>query len=158
MLTDKIAIHVRALKSFKDQLGKSRKYGEEYLITLEDMESYIPDVYEKAVNVVYITTLTSRQYCVILNPMGEDGKLQLGHKKLIKGEKSFFLQPGEELENGIQDIYVLGDDEGLVLRALEKHVDNSVEPSVARQPGDKWMLKGRMMAIAKFHSDAEEIQ
>ena len=142
ILTDKMAIHVRALKSFKDQLGKSRKNGEEYLITLDDMESYIPDVYEEALTVVYITTLTSRQYCVVLNPIGNDGKPQLGHKKLIKGEKSFFLQPGEELENGIQDVFVLGDDEGVVLRALEKHIDDSVEPSVARQPGDKWMLKG----------------
>lgn len=48
----------------------------------------------------------------------------LGHRKLIKGEKSFFLKPGEELEDGIQDMYVLGDDEGIVLRALE----------VSRQP------------------------
>ena len=52
------------------------------------------------------------------------------------------MQPGEELENGIQDVFVLGDDEGLVLRALEKHIDNSVDPSIGRQPGDKWMLKG----------------
>jgi major vault protein len=33
---------------------------------------------------------------------GDDGKPQLGHRKLIKGEKSFFLKPGEDLENGIQ--------------------------------------------------------
>jgi hypothetical protein len=38
---------------------------------------------------------------------------------MVKGEKSFFLKPGEELEQGIQDMYVLGDDEGIVLRALE---------------------------------------
>jgi len=50
---------------------------------------------------------------------GEDGKPQLGHRKMVKGEKSFFLKPGEELEQGIQDMYVLGDDEGIVLRALE---------------------------------------
>ena len=55
---------------------------------------------------------------------GDDGKPMLGHRKLIKGEKSFFLKPGEELEDGIQDMYVLGDDEGIVLRALE----------VSRQP------------------------
>ena len=51
--------------------------------------------------------------------LGEDGKPQLGHRKMVKGEKSFFLKPGEELEQGIQDMYVLGDDEGIVLRALE---------------------------------------
>jgi hypothetical protein len=34
--------------------------------------------------IVDITTLTNRQYCVILDPVGEDGKPQLGQKKLIK--------------------------------------------------------------------------
>ena len=46
------------------------------------------------VGVVKITTLTNRQYCVILDPTGADGKPQLGQKKLVKGEKSFFLLPG----------------------------------------------------------------
>jgi len=144
ILTEKTAIHVKALKSFKDQLGKQRKNGEEYLITLKDMECFIPDVYEETISIVNITTLTSREYCVVLNPVNENGKPQLGHKKLIKGEKSFFLQPGEDLEDGVMNVYVLGDDEGLVLRALDKHVDNSVDPAVNRKPGDKWMLKGPM--------------
>ena len=47
ILTEKMAIEVRALKSFKDQLGKNRKNGEEYIITHDDMESHIPDVYEE---------------------------------------------------------------------------------------------------------------
>ena len=34
--------------------------------------------------IVDITTLTNRQYCVILDPVDEDGKPQLGQKKLIK--------------------------------------------------------------------------
>jgi major vault protein len=147
ILTEKTAVHVRALKSFTDQMLKARKNGEEYLITLENMESHIPDVHEAVVGIVQITTLTSRQYCVILNPIGEEGKPLLGHKKLVKGEKSFFLQPGEELESGIQDIFVLGDDEGLVLRAFEGYKDTTVTPAVDRQPGDKWMLKGPMEYI-----------
>ena len=56
---------------------------------------------------------------ILISNVGDDGKPQLGHRKLIKGEKSFFLKPGEELENGIQDMFVLADDEGLVLKALE---------------------------------------
>ena len=51
-------------------MGINRKTGEEYLITLEDMESFIPEVYEEIVGEVPIITLTSRQYCVILNPIG----------------------------------------------------------------------------------------
>lgn len=80
-------------------------------------------IFAQVVGVVKITTLTNRQYCVILDPCGEDGKPQLGQKKLIKGEKSFFLMPGEKLEKGIQNVYVLGEDEGLILKASENFTD-----------------------------------
>uniref|UniRef100_A0A674JFP8 Major vault protein n=1 Tax=Terrapene triunguis TaxID=2587831 RepID=A0A674JFP8_9SAUR len=43
---------------------------------------------------------------------------------LLQGEKSFFLQPGESLKEGIQDIYILSEDEGLLLRALSKLEDS----------------------------------
>lgn len=72
---------------------------------------------------VNITTLSNRQYCIILDPCGHDGKPQLGQKKLVKGEKSFFLLPGERLEKGIQSVYVLGEDEGLILKAIEAFTD-----------------------------------
>ena len=72
---------------------------------------------------VKITTLSNRQYCVVLDPCGTDGKPQLGQKKLVKGEKSFFLLPGERLEKGIQNVYVLGEDEGVILKAIEAFVD-----------------------------------
>lgn len=57
---------------------------------------------------------------------------------MFQGEKSFFLQPGERLEKGIQNIYVLGEDEGLILRATEEFVDNKEK----RAPGDRWMIRG----------------
>ena len=63
---------------------------------------------------------------------------------MVKGEKSFFQQPGEELENGIEDIYILGEDEGIVLRSLVEYEDRQVTPPVHRKPGDTWMLKGPM--------------
>ena len=68
----------------------------------------------------------------------------MGHRKIIKGEKSFFLQPGEQLENGIQDVYILGEDEGIVLKSLAEYEDKQVVPPVQRKPGDTWMLKGPM--------------
>lgn len=40
-----------------------------------------------------------------------------------QGERSFFLQPGEHLECGIQDVYVMSEEEGLVLRAVEAFQD-----------------------------------
>jgi len=95
------------------------------------------------VNLVNIVTLTNRQYCMISNPIGPDGKPQLGKKKLVKGEKSFFLQPGESLDAGIQDIYILGEEEGLVLRANEEFEDTDpTGKKVVRKPGDRWMILG----------------
>ena len=57
-----------------------------------------------------------------MDPVGKDGKPQLGQKKLVKGEKSF-LQPGERLEKGIQNVFVLGEDEGMILKANEAFKD-----------------------------------
>ena len=41
-------------------------------------------LYKQVVKVVDITTLNNRQYCVICDPIGADGKPQLGGKKLVK--------------------------------------------------------------------------
>lgn len=138
VLTEKEALHMKATKTFVDDFGIERKNGEEWLITMADSESYIPNVYETVVAVVNIITLTNRQYCIVLNACGPDGRPQLGRKKLLRGEKSFFLQPGESLERGIQNIYVLEEDEGLILRTIESFKDGNV----TRQPGDRWMIRG----------------
>uniref|UniRef100_A0A3P8SAU5 Major vault protein n=1 Tax=Amphiprion percula TaxID=161767 RepID=A0A3P8SAU5_AMPPE len=161
ILTDKKALHVRALRPFKDAGGRDRRTGEEWLVTMADREAHIPSVAEEVVGVVDVTTLSSRQYCVILDPVGPDGKPQLGQKRVVKGERSFFLQPGERLEHGIQDVYVLSEEEGLVLRAVEAFNDTqeqeeeedeeaqqeerakrSRRSGVLRRPGDRWMLRG----------------
>ncbi|CAJ1076490.1 major vault protein [Xyrichtys novacula] len=166
ILTDKKALHVRALRPFKDAGGRDRRTGEEWLVTMADREAHIPSVAEEVVGVVDVTTLSSRQYCVILDPVGADGKPQLGQKRVVKGERSFFLQPGESLEQGIQDVYVLSEEEGVVLRAVEAFNDTegrteeeeemeeeeeqrrqerakrSRKSGVLRRPGDRWMLRG----------------
>ena len=86
------------------------------------MESFIPDVYEAIKEKVDIITLSDLQYCMIQDPVDpETGKNRLGHGKVVRGEASFFLKPGERLDDGIQDIYILGEDEGLVLRAVAEH-------------------------------------
>uniref|UniRef100_A0A8C1YTK4 Major vault protein n=1 Tax=Cyprinus carpio TaxID=7962 RepID=A0A8C1YTK4_CYPCA len=136
ILTDKNALHVRALRLFRDAGGRERRTGEEWLVTAADREAHIPSVAEEVVGVVDVTTLNSRQYCVVLDPVGADGKPQLGQKRVVKGERSFFLRPGERLENGIQDVYVLSEEEGLVLRAVEAFIDTE------GVKGDRWMLRG----------------
>ncbi|CAF1681540.1 unnamed protein product, partial [Adineta ricciae] len=139
VLTDKKALHIRALKTFTDDFGKERMNGEEWLVTHTDTETHILSVYEQLVAVVDVITLNSRQYCVILDPVA-DGKPQLGRKKLVVGEKSFFLQPGEKLENGIQDVYILGEDEGVILKCIETFEDQ--QAGTTRNPGDRWMIRG----------------
>ena len=136
-------------KTQNKKQNKIRKNGEEWLVTRENCEAYIPSVHEEIVRVVDITILTSRQYCVILDPYNsKTHQNQLGSKKLIVGEASFFLQSGERLEKGIEDIFVLTDSEGLILAADEEFndlvVENGKEVKVTRKPGDRWMIRGPM--------------
>jgi major vault protein len=143
VLTEKNALHLRANESYVDDFGKAHKAGEEWLITQKDTEAYIPDVHETVVAIVDITTLTNRQYAVILDPVDEQGTPQLGAKKLVRGPSTFFLQPGECLEAGVQNIHVLGEDEGLILRAMQSFTDTSdPDDAVVRLPGDRWMIRG----------------
>jgi len=140
ILTDKKALHLRASRTFTDQYGVERKAGEEWLVTLDKAEKHIPDVYEVVVNGdVSITTLNSRQYAVILDPVDRETKKQiLGTRFLVSGPASFFLQPGERLEAGIQEVQVLDSEEALLLRAREGFQDNETP----RAPGDRWMIYG----------------
>ncbi|KAL6044095.1 Major vault protein [Balamuthia mandrillaris] len=139
ILTDKTALHLCATKTFSDVLGVRRKAGEEWLVTIDQAESYIPDVYEEIVGEVRVTTLSNRQYAVVLDPVDSKGHNQLGMKELRKGPMSFFLRPGERLEAGIQNIHVLAAEEALLLRATKQFTDNE---ETVRRPGDKWMIHG----------------
>lgn len=138
ILTEKCALHLRAQKKFTDIYGISRKAGEEWLVTSEMADYHIPDVDEEVLATVNITTLTNRQYCVILDPH-IDGEQKLGTKKVVKGEASFFLSPGESLENGVEQIYVLAEDEALLVQAIESFQDDTGED---RCSGERWMLQG----------------
>nr|BAG60505.1 unnamed protein product [Homo sapiens] len=142
ILTEKTALHLRARRNFRDFRGVSRRTGEEWLVTVQDTEAHVPDVHEEVLGVVPITTLGPHNYCVILDPVGPDGKNQLGQKRVVKGEKSFFLQPGEQLEQGIQDVYVLSEQQGLLLRALQPLEEGEDEEKVSHQAGDHWLIRG----------------
>jgi len=137
VLTDKKALHLRATRTFVDCFKKERKAGEEWLVTFGDAETHIPDVYEQVVGEVKITSVTGRQYCVVLDPW-RNGRTLFGSKELRKGEVSFFLKPGERLESGIQNIYVLGEQEALLLKSREAFKDGQGE----HRPGDRWMVYG----------------
>jgi major vault protein len=140
ILTDKKALHLRATQTFVDVFGHERKAGSEWLVTLDDTETHIPDIYEEVVKEVPITTLSNRQFCVVVDYVDEHGVVQWGKRQLRQGERSFFLQPGERLENGIQNIYVLRSDEALLLRAVEPYEDKFAKKM--RQPGELWLVPG----------------
>ncbi|NXX97715.1 MVP protein, partial [Centropus bengalensis] len=143
ILTDKKALHLRATRTFADEQGRVRRTGEEWLVTQAQSEAYIPEVFEEVVAEVAVTTLGPRQYCVVLDPVGPSGQPQLGQQRVVKGEKSFFLQPGERLQAGIQDVYVLSEDEGLLLQALQTIKDiNEEGTEVTRRAGDRWLARG----------------
>jgi len=73
---------LRATSTFKDIYGVERKNGQEWLITLKQAETHILNVNEQLVKEVELTVLSSRQYCVVLNPVGENGKNQWGTNEL----------------------------------------------------------------------------
>lgn len=157
-LSEKIALHMRAIEAHTDKFGNTRRLGEEWLITRTEADSHICSVSEVIVSEVQITILNSHQYCVILNPVDDSGVPQWCKKLLVRGEKSFFLKPGEELLDDVHSSYILQSDEGLILRAEEQYTDEvgtefapdgdaEMEPptrrrKVIRSPGDQWMIRG----------------
>lgn len=142
ILTENKALHLKARRTFKDIFGRNRKAGDEWLVTSENAETHISDVHEEIVREVEITTIGSRQWCIVLNPVDELGRPKLGVREIRKGRDSFFLHPGESLEKGIQEVYVLGDKEALLLKALESFNEVENDHLIQRQPGDLWMIKG----------------
>ena len=86
-----------------------------------------------------VTTLTNRQYCVVLNPVDGEGRPQFGKKKVVRGEKTFFLLPGELLEKGIEDVFILGESEGLILRAQEGFYDEYLVRVRVHESYSIWM-------------------
>uniref|UniRef100_A0A183TC31 Major vault protein n=1 Tax=Schistocephalus solidus TaxID=70667 RepID=A0A183TC31_SCHSO len=138
LLDEKHALHVKAKRTHFDDFGKRRRHGEEWLITHLDAESHIPSVNEEVVQVVSPIVLSSNNYCVVRDPVDDKGAPRIGKKLLIRGEKSFFLLPGESLDAGINNVYVLGQNEGIILRAMESFQDGNT----ARTAGEEWMLTG----------------
>ena len=156
VLTETKALHLKARRTFTDIFGRKRKAGDEWLVTFEDTEIHIPDVYEEVVGEVWIKTLTDRQWCIVLNPIDDNGKPQLGFREVRQGLTSFFLHPGESLESGIQNVYVLGEQEALLLKAKETFSEEIGETTKTHQPGDLWMITGPRDYIPRVEVEVVE--
>lgn len=175
ILTDKTALHLCALRTFKDVYGVQRKAGEEWLVTSEIAETHVQDVHEAIVGSVDIVTLTNRQYCVIVDPV-VDGVQKRGTRQLRKGETTFFLLPGEKLENGkIEDVCILADDEAVLLQAIESFTEDSTTASddqdansnnnnptpqtdIKREAGERWMVHGPREYIPPIQVQVLEVR
>jgi len=138
-LTSRLALHLKAKNMFKDVYGVQRKAGEEWLVTKEDSELHIQDIYETVIGLVHLKTLRKNQWCFVEDPFVE-GKNLLGTKQLREGVTSFFLYPGERMPNGIEDTRILRDNEALLLRAQENFYDDKQD--CKRSAGDQWMITG----------------
>jgi len=136
------------------------------LLTSEDGETHIPHVHEQVVSTKPLTLVNHRQFVIIVNPFVADtGKNLWGHRKLVRGDKSFFLQPGEHLEGGtkvlsplvsfilivsvagIRSVYVLEENQALVVKALEAFEESTDDgtgkiTTVKRKPGERWLVYG----------------
>ncbi|HEY9609899.1 colicin uptake protein [Allocoleopsis sp.] len=156
VLTERKALHLRAKRTFQDIFSRQRKAGDEWLVTFEDTEIHIPDVYEQVVGEVEITTLGDREWCILVNPIDAFGKPQLGMREVRQGRTSFFLHPGEFLENGIQNVYVLGEQEALLLRAREAFNEGDGDGLIEYHPGDLWMITGPRDYIPRVEVEVVE--
>lgn len=148
ILTERKALHLKAKRTFTDIYGGNRRAGDEWLVTLNDAETHIPDVYEEVVGEVEVTTLEDREWCIVVNPIDDHGKPQLGKREVRQGRTSFFLHPQEFLEpldlleGLIQQVYVLGEQEALLLRAKDAFSEGTATRPIVHQPGDLWMISG----------------
>lgn len=95
------AVLVKALTDFTEEpdgAQTERRSGDEWLV--RGPGHYIPPVEVVVTDFdVRAIILKDTEYCVVLNPYDEEKKtVRPGQRRVIEGEASFFLHPGEVLE------------------------------------------------------------
>ncbi|KAK3097161.1 hypothetical protein FSP39_006955, partial [Pinctada imbricata] len=146
-LTPDCGIHLYAVQSVTDQFGRKRLAGESWLLTGEDVNEYPPEIGVEVRGQVNKMVLWKGQYAVIENVVDKKGKPQLGKRELRVGPCSFFMHPHESLEKGkVQDAYVMGENQALILTADEEFKDKMFKNKL-RRCGDRWMIQGPLEYI-----------
>ncbi|KAK3701446.1 hypothetical protein RRG08_015866 [Elysia crispata] len=142
-ITPHTALHLRATMTLTDVMGSQRHAGEEWLLTSDMTPEYLGQVGVDVVKVVKLTVVKKGQYAVILNPVDEKGKAQLGQKALQVGLCSFFLHPYESLDkNTVQNARILSEQESLVLQAINNFTEAFDGKKIKRKTGDRWLING----------------
>ena len=151
ILTESRAISVEAVRNFVDVFGSEQHAGEQWLVTSSMTEAYLLGPNEKFLGNVDLTVVGPSQFCMVVDPW-RNGKQLLGQREVRRGRTQFFLNPGESLEDGIVDVYVLGAEEALLLTANEGFKDVDADgKEVQRQPGDRWMIYGAREFVPSVH-------
>ncbi|KAL7703069.1 major vault protein [Lotmaria passim] len=138
LLNAKRALHLRSTRTFTDVYGKTRKAGEEWLVTSKDAAVHIVDAYEEKVADIKAVSLNAKEYAIVHHPIDDAGRNRFGETVVRRGECTFFLQPGETMPAGVEPVLVAGKEEALLLEAVCEYRDGDV----VRQPGCRWMVRG----------------
>lgn len=156
VLDSKKGLYVKALQDFTDFMDIERKTGDEWLVTNEDTPVFIQGVHDNAFATVKPITLTSREYCIVENPYCSKSKPQWGRKEIRVGEQTFFLKPSETLIGSIQKVFILDENDALILEANEEFYDE--EFGVHRRARENWMIKGPREYIPNINVDVKREQ
>ncbi|AYU75911.1 major vault protein, putative [Leishmania donovani] len=143
MLSDLKALRLSAVRSFTDVYGKARRAGEQWQVTLKDAPVHIVDAYETKVADVAAVSLSAKEYVIIHHPVDDTGHNRFGETLVRRGECTFFLQPGETMPRGVEQVLVVGKEEALLLEAVCEYRDGGEK----RQPGSRWMVHGPLEYI-----------
>lgn len=82
------------------------------------------------------------QFALVLNPFSvERGDILEGEREVRIGPSIFPLYPGEKNEGGVQNEFVLTDDDALLLRA-QKDAPHPLEPNQTMLAGTELLLRG----------------
>jgi major vault protein len=180
ILTEEKALQLKATRTFTDIFGRQRRAGDQWLVTVADAETHIPDVYEEVVGEISVTTLNDGEWCIVVNPIDTNGKPQLGLKEIRQGRRSFFLHPGEYLEPSITEIiddldekltrilqspdepitirksYMLQEQQALLLKAKENFQEIIDGDNITREAGQLWMIYGPREYIPRLELEVVE--
>jgi hypothetical protein len=130
-LTITEALHMRARADLTDAFGVQHPAGDEWLVTTRNRIVYIPDLMEEVVRTVQPTELSSTQYCVLLDTLKQGGQSTTS-RKVVLGEKKFFVQPNQQLAVPPRERLTIGADEALEMEVVEDFLDKNATAMAVR--------------------------
>lgn len=162
IILDGEGVHLIVLKEYVDPRpfaqGKRRTPGDVFLVSGEDTYALVPHPYEAVARKVKRITVSPFQFCMIKETnnrsLAYSLPKHLGAKRKVTQEvelstgtvivnSKFYLQPWQVLTIPPRDVYLLGGDEALLLRATEEHTDTTVTgEKIKRERGDQWLVCG----------------